>query len=47
MMTRIYGLAFESKEKIKEYETLLEEAKKRDHRVLGKALGIYAFDDEI
>jgi len=38
MMTRIYGLAFENKEKLKEYEALMEEAKKRDHRVLGKKL---------
>jgi threonyl-tRNA synthetase len=34
MMTRIYGLAFENKEKLKEHETFMEEAKKRDHRVL-------------
>lgn len=47
MMTRIYGLAFENKEKLKEYEALMEEAKKRDHRVLWKALGIYAFDEEV
>jgi threonyl-tRNA synthetase len=47
MMTRIYGLAFENKEKLKEYQLMMEEAKKRDHRVLGKALGIYTFDDEV
>jgi threonyl-tRNA synthetase len=34
MMTRIYGLAFENKEKLKEYQAMMEEAKKRDHRVL-------------
>lgn len=47
MMTRIYCLAFEDKNALKEYETMMEEAKKRDHRVLGKALGIYTFDDEV
>lgn len=46
-MTRIYGLAFDSKENLKVYETMLEEAKKRDHRVLGKQLELFAFDDEI
>jgi threonyl-tRNA synthetase len=34
MMTRMYGLAFESKEKLKEYILMMEEAKKRDHRIL-------------
>lgn len=47
MMTRIYCLAFESKEKLKEYEAMMEEAKKRDHRKLWKDLGIYTFDDEV
>lgn len=47
MMTRIYGLAFESKEKLKEYNVMMEEAKKRDHRLLGKQLHIYTFDDEV
>ena len=37
-LQRIYGLAFESKEALKDYLILLEEAKKRDHRVLGKQL---------
>ena len=47
MMTRIYGLAFEDKESLKNYIEMMEEAKKRDHRVLGKQLHIYAFDDEV
>ncbi len=45
MLTRIYGLAFESKEKLNEYETQLEEAKKRDHRKIGKELGLFVFSD--
>ncbi len=47
MMTRIYGLAFEDKDALKKYIEMMEEAKKRDHRVLGKQLHIYAFDDEV
>lgn len=47
MMTRIYWLAFEDKEALKKYIEMMEEAKKRDHRVLGKQLHIYAFDDEV
>lgn len=47
MMTRIYGLAFEDKEALKKYLEMMEEAKKRDHRTLGKQLHIYAFDDEV
>lgn len=45
MLTRIYGLAFESKEKLDEYLTMQEEAKKRDHRVIGKDLGLFVFSD--
>lgn len=41
MMTRVYGLAFEDKDALKTYETMLEEAKKRDHRVLGKQLKLF------
>lgn len=47
MMTRIYGLAFENKEKLKEYEALMEEAKKRDHRVLGKKLWLFTFSENV
>lgn len=44
-LTRVYGLAFESKEDLAEYENQLEEAKKRDHRILGKSLGLFIFSD--
>lgn len=45
MLTRIYGLAFESKKELEEYIALQEEAKKRDHRVIGKDLGLFVFSD--
>ena len=41
MMVRVYGLAFDSKEELQNYQTLLEEAKKRDHRILGQKLKIF------
>lgn len=47
MLTRIYGLAFESKEKLEEYLKQREEAEKRDHRELGKKLELFTFDEEI
>ncbi|HMT00864.1 MAG TPA: threonine--tRNA ligase [Candidatus Absconditabacterales bacterium] len=40
-MTRIYGLAFQTKDALKEYVNFLEEAKKRDHRVLGQKLKLF------
>lgn len=43
MLTRIYGIAFETEEELKEYEIQIEEAKKRDHRKLGKELGLFTF----
>jgi threonyl-tRNA synthetase len=43
MLTRIYGLAFATKEELIEYEKMVEEAKKRDHRKLGAELGLFAF----
>ncbi len=46
MMTRIYAYAFENKEKLKEYLNFLEEAKKRDHRILWKKLWLYTIDQE-
>ena len=46
MLTRIYGTAFESKEDLEKYLVMLEEAKKRDHRRLGKELGIFMFSEE-
>jgi threonyl-tRNA synthetase len=45
MLTRIYGLAFESKEALTAYELQQEEAKKRDHRKIGKELGLFVFSD--
>jgi len=45
MLTRIYGTAFKSKEDLNKYLELLEEAKKRDHRKIGKELDIYMFSD--
>lgn len=45
MLTRIYGLAFDTQEELKAYELQLEEAKKRDHRKLGKELGLFSFSE--
>jgi len=47
MLTRIYGTAFATKEAIKEYLVMIEEAKKRDHRKLGNDLKLFTFDEEI
>jgi threonyl-tRNA synthetase len=47
MLQRIYGTAWFSKEELNDFLHMLEEAKKRDHRKLGKELGLFAFDDEI
>ncbi|RMF49778.1 MAG: threonine--tRNA ligase [Anaerolineae bacterium] len=47
MLQRIYGTAWETREQLKEYLHMLEEAKKRDHRKLGKQLEIYTFDEEV
>src|SRR5215204_3425123 len=46
-LTRIYGVTFPSQKQLDEYLQLLEEAKKRDHRKLGKELGIYTMDDDV
>ena len=46
-LTRIYGVTFPSQKQLDEYIQLLEEAKKRDHRKLGKELGIYTMDDDV
>ena len=46
MLQRIYGTAFKSKEELEAYVTMLEEAKKRDHRKLGKELGLFMLADE-
>ncbi len=44
MLTRIYGTAWETSEQLEEYLHMLEEAKKRDHRVLGQKLGLFVID---
>ena len=46
-LTRVYGVSFPSQKELDEHLTMLEEAKKRDHRKLGRELGIFCFDDEI
>ena len=46
MLTRIYGTAFSSKADLESYLTMMEEAKKRDHRKLGKELGLFMFAEE-
>ncbi len=47
MLTRIYGLAFQTKEELDAYLLQREEAEKRDHRELGKKLELFTFDEEI
>ncbi len=47
MLQRIYGTAFASKEELEKYLNFLEEAKKRDHRKLGPALGIFFIDFDV
>lgn len=46
-LTRIYGTAFPTQAELDEYLIMLEEAKKRDHRKLGKDLSLFTFDDDI
>ena len=46
-LQRVYGTAFKTKKELDEYFAMLEEAKKRDHRKLGKELEIYVIDDEV
>lgn len=46
-LQRVYGTAWESKEKLEEYMTMLEEAEKRDHRRLGNELDLFSFPDEV
>ena len=47
MLTRVYGVTFPSQKELDEYLQMLEEARKRDHRKLGKELGIFAMDDDV
>ncbi|SHE49557.1 threonyl-tRNA synthetase [Psychroflexus salarius] len=46
-LTRIYGISFPKQKELKEYLKLLEEAKKRDHRKLGKELGLFTFSQKV
>lgn len=47
MLVRIYGIAFATKEALKDYLTMIEEAKKRDHRKLGNDLKLFTFSEQI
>ncbi len=47
MLTRIYGTCFPSKQELDEYLAMLEEAKKRDHKKLGKELGLFTFSETV
>lgn len=46
-LTRIYGTAFETKEELEHHLLMLEEAKKRDHRILGRELGLFMFSARV
>jgi threonyl-tRNA synthetase len=47
MLTRVYGTAWFSQADLEDYLNRIEEAKKRDHRVLGRELGLFMFSDEV
>ena len=47
MLTRVYGITFPSQKELDDYLAMLEEARKRDHRKLGKELSIFCFDDDV
>src|SRR6266480_648013 len=46
-LQRVYGTAFRTKKELDDYFTMLEEAKKRDHRKLGRELELFVFDDDV
>jgi threonyl-tRNA synthetase len=46
-LQRVYGTAFKTKKELEEYFAMLEEAKKRDHRKLGRELELFVFDDDV
>ena len=46
-LQRIYGTAFKTKKELDDYFAMLEEAKKRDHRKLGRELELFVFDDDV
>lgn len=47
MLTRLYGITFPNAKLLDEYIAMVEEAKKRDHRKIGKDMGIFCFDDDV
>jgi threonyl-tRNA synthetase len=47
MLTRIYGVTYPKQSELDEYLQMLEEAKKRDHRKIGKELELFTFDDDV
>lgn len=47
MLTRIYGTCFSTQEELDDYLNILEEVKKRDHRVIGKELELFSIDDKV
>lgn len=47
MLTRIYGITFPAQKELDEYVTMMEEAKKRDHRKLGKELELFTFSEKV
>jgi threonyl-tRNA synthetase len=46
-LQRVYGTAFKTKKELEDYFAMLEEAKKRDHRKLGRELELFVFDDDV
>ncbi|MBF8262957.1 MAG: thrS [Parachlamydiales bacterium] len=46
MLTRIYGISFPDRKRLKDYLQMLEEAKKRDHKIVGPALDLFSFKEE-
>lgn len=46
MLQRIYGTAWENPQQLKEFKRMMEEAKKRDHRVLGKKLDLFSIQED-
>src|SRR5690606_22982701 len=47
MLTRVYGITFPKEKELKEYLALIEEAKKRDHRKLGRELELFTFSEKV
>ena len=45
MLQRVYGICFDNKEDLDNYLSMLEDAKKRDHKKLGKELGLFMFSE--